>query len=126
MVAQKSPPVEGIVLVPKDGPLRDFCRDCMKQNGIRAVEALDSLEVVLIAASRKNPIDVLVTDHENPEVSGIGLSAMLESISPQVKVVILSGSFAKKRLVADYEIRHLKEVRSPSGSHETRRVVTGR
>jgi len=126
MIVEERPPVEGILLVHDDNQLRDFCRDCLKQHGFRAIEAEDGFEAILIAASRERSIDLFITDVENARDSGIELAAMLQSISPQIRVVCLAGSGEKKRRLAEAQIRELRKVSSASESQTTKFVVTGR
>lgn len=95
MIVEVRPPVEGILLVHNDNQLRDFCRDCFKKYGFRAIEAEDGFEALLIAASRERPIGLFITDIENASINGIELPSMLQSISPQIKVVYLTGSGKK-------------------------------
>jgi DNA-binding response OmpR family regulator len=126
MIVQERPPVEGILLMRDDNQLRNFCRDCLKQNGFRAIEADDGFEAILIAASHDRPIDLLITDIENARISGIELASMLQSIAPQIRVIYLAGSGEKKRKIAEAQIRQLRKVCGASASQATKRVVTGR
>ena len=126
MIVQERPPVEGILLVRDDNQLREFCRDCLKQHGFRAIEAEDGFEALLIAASRDRSVDLFITDMANTRVSGIELGSMLQSISPQIRVVYLAGSGEKKRRLAEAQIRELRKVWSASASQTTKLVVTGR
>ena len=126
MIVQERPPVEGILLVRDDNQLREFCRDCLKQHGFRAIEAEDGFEALLIAASRDRSVDLFITDMANTRVSGIELGSMLQSISPQIRVVYLAGSGEKKRRLAAAQIRELRKVWSASASQTTKLVVTGR
>ena len=126
MVVQERPHVEGILMVRNDTQLRDFCRDCLKQHGFRAIEAEDGFEALLIAASYGRPIDLFITDIENARISGIELASMLQSISPQIQVVCLAGSGDKKRKTAEAQIRQLRKSCGPSPSQTTKVVVTGR
>jgi len=126
MIVEERPPVEGILLVHNDNQLRDFCRDCFKQNGFRAIEAEDGFEALLIAASRERPIGLFITDIENASINGIELPSMLQPISPQIKVVYLTGSGEKKRQVALAQISQLRKTFSVSAFQPTKLVVTGR
>jgi DNA-binding NtrC family response regulator len=126
MMVQERPPVEGILLLRNDSQLRDFCRDCFKQYGFHAIEAEDGFEALLIAASRNRPVDVFITDIENASISGIELASMLQSISPQIKVVCLTGSGEKKRELALAQIRRLRKACVASASQSTKVVVTWR
>jgi|SRR5579871_3748277 len=126
MIAQDRPPVEGIVLIRHDRALREFCRDCLKQQGFRAIEAEDGFEAVLIAASRARPVDLFITDVENGRISGIDLEAMLQSISRQIKVLCLTGSVEKKRQSVATEIIGMRKAALAGASQLTKVVVTGR
>lgn len=88
-----------------DSQLRDFCRECMKRNGFRTIEAEDGLEALLIAASHDRPVDLFITDIKDPRISGIELASMLHSISPQMRIVVLSGSGEQKRKAVADQIR---------------------
>ncbi len=126
MIVHERPLVEGILLVHNDSELRDFCRDCLKRNGVRVLEAADGLEALLIAASHEGPIDLFLTDGENARISGFELVSMLQSISPQMRVVVLSGSGDKKRKAAAAQLRQLRKLCGAPRSETTRLVVTGR
>jgi len=126
MIVEERPPVEGILLVHNDTQLRDFCRDCFKQYGFRAIEAEDGFEALLIAASRERPIGLFITDSENASISGIELPSMLQSISAQIQVVYLTGSGEKKRQLALAQISQLRKAYSVSAAQSTKLVVTGR
>lgn len=126
MIVQERPPVEGILLVRNDNQLLEFCRDCLKQHGFRAIEAADGFDAILIAASHERPIDLFITDIEGARVSGIELASMLQSISPKMRVVYLTGSGKKKRQVAEAQIRQLRKVCGASASQATKLVVTQR
>ena len=126
MIVHERPLVEGILLVHNDSELRDFCRDCLKRNGVRVLEAADGLEALLIAASHEGPIDLFLTDVEDARISGIDLASMLQSISPQIRVVVLSGSDEKKRKAAAVQVRQFRKLCSATRAEMTRLVVTGR
>jgi len=126
MIGQRSASVEGILLVRNDSELRDFCRNCLKQHGFQALEAEDGFEALLIAASRERPVNLFITDLENPRISGIELTSMLQSVSPQIRMVLLSGSSEKKRQAALAQIRQLRKASCVSASQDTRAVVTRR
>ena len=126
MMVQERPPVEGILLLRSDSQLREFCRDCFKQYGFRPLEAEDGFEALLIAASRNRPVDVFITDLENASDSGIELASMLQSISPHIKVVHLTGSGEKKRELALAQIRQLRKASTASAYQSTKLVVTRR
>jgi len=126
MIAQQPRLVEGILLVRNDGQLRDFCRDYLRHHGFRMIEAADGLEALLIAASRKRPIGLFITDSENARISGIQLAQMLQSISPQIRVVCLTGSGENARQAAEAQFRGLRKLGSTAAPQTTKVVVTSR
>jgi len=126
MIAQQRVPVEGILLVRNDDQLRDFCRDYLRRQGFRMIEAADGLEALLIAASRERPIDLFITDTENARISGIQLAQMLQSISPQIRVVCLTGSGENARQAAEAQFRRLRKLGRIAAPQTARVVVTGR
>jgi DNA-binding response OmpR family regulator len=125
MVVQQRPLVQGILLMRNDNELRDFCRDCLKQHGFQATEAEDGFEALLIAASREQPVDLVITNIEDASVSGIDLEQMLQSVSPQIRVVTLSGSGEKQRQIAAAEIRQMRNACCAAPPESTKVVVTG-
>jgi len=126
MMVQQRPLVEGILLVHSDGRLRDFCRECLKRNGVQAIEAADGLDALLIAASCEKPVDLFITDSEDARISGIDLTSMLQSISPQIRVVVLSGTDEKKREAAVSQISQVRKLCGAVAAQATKFVVTGR
>ena len=123
MIVQQPPHVEGILLVRSDHRLREFCRKCMHHNGFEALDAKDGLDALLIAASRQVPVDLFITDVEDAQISGIELADMLRSISPQVEVVVLSGSAEEKKRVAAAHIRNPRKPLSAAVRQATKLVV---
>ena len=126
MIAEQRLPVEGILLVRNDDQLRDFCRDYLRRHGFQMIEAADGLEALLIAASRKRPIDLFITDIENARISGIQLAQMLQSISPQVRVVCLTGTGENGRHAAEAQFRRLRKLGNTTAPQATKVVVTCR
>ena len=109
MVVRQCPQVEGILLIPSGGQMRDFCRECLRQNGVQPIEAEDGLEALLIAASHERPVGLFITDIEKSRISGFDLAAMLQSISPEIGLVFLSGSDEEKKRAAASQIRQLRK-----------------
>lgn len=126
MVVQQCPQVEGILLIPSGGQMRDFCRECLRQNGVQPIEAEDRLEALLIAASHERPIGLFITDIENAHISGFELAAMLRSISPEIGLVFLSGSDEEKKRSAASQIRRLRKSSGAAASQATKVLVAHR
>ncbi len=83
-----TPPVETILLVEDEPPLRRRIRLALEGQGYRVIEALNA-EHALVAAERHiSDIDLLVTDVLLPDMNGFDLAYCLGGI---MKVLLVTG-----------------------------------
>jgi YesN/AraC family two-component response regulator len=83
------PPIAKVLIVDDDPQLRETLGDWLQLDGydVRlAADGVDALELV-----RWEPFDVVVTDLRMPNLDGLGLLGRLEALTPDVRVIFLSG-----------------------------------
>ena len=81
------------VLVVDDEPmLRELTTEILRRFGYRVLEAADALEAQRIANSNEK-INLLLTDHNMPETSGLELARWFRRQYPETKVLITTGSW---------------------------------
>ena len=83
-----TPPVETILLVEDEPPLRRRIRRALEGQGYRVIEALNA-EHALVAAERHiSDIDLLVTDVLLPDMNGFDLAYCLSGV---MQVLVVTG-----------------------------------
>ncbi|MGE5646304.1 MAG: PAS domain-containing protein [Acidobacteriota bacterium] len=80
------------ILVVEDEPgVRRFLRDTLEQFGYAVFEAGDGVEALAVLESASDGIDLLLTDVMMPNMDGRELAVKLKSLSPETKVLFVSG-----------------------------------
>jgi DNA-binding NtrC family response regulator len=80
-----------VLVVDGDSHVRKFCEDCLSRNGFSVLQGDDGLEAVLIAASHRKPIDILITEVELPRMRGTELGEVFKLLWPRTRVLYVSG-----------------------------------
>lgn len=80
-----------ILLVDDEKALRKLTLRILIEAGYRVLEASDGAEALRIAAGEVGEIDLVLTDVEMPTLGGRGLVAELSELSPQIRVLFMSG-----------------------------------
>ena len=75
--------------------MRALARRVLQRNGYRVLEAPGGPEAVEISERHEGPIHLLVTDVVMPGMSGRELGERLTMLSPELKVLYISG-YAEK------------------------------
>jgi two-component system phosphate regulon response regulator PhoB len=79
-----------VVLVVDDEPsVRQFIAAVLSRKGWSVVEASDGPAALSLVATRRP--NVVVTDYEMPELSGVELARRLRSVDPQLPILMVSG-----------------------------------
>ena len=82
-----------ILLVEDDAAVRRLISEWLRRSGYQAVEASSGPDAIRCFAERKGRISLVLTDVDlGEEISGMQLADHLESISPDLRVIIMSGS----------------------------------
>jgi len=82
---------ERILLVEDEEMVRRYTANVLRQNGYEVVEAARSKEALEIFKRDKGNFDVILSDVVLPDFNGLELVNELEKISPNLKVVFISG-----------------------------------
>lgn len=83
-----------IVLVAEDEPfIRSVVERVLQGSGYVVLAAEDGMRALQIAQAHVGPLHVLLTDLKMPELDGVSLAKRLRHIRPDVRVILMSGSF---------------------------------
>jgi two-component system cell cycle sensor histidine kinase/response regulator CckA len=99
--AEPSGGVETILVVEDDASLRKMVGTLLASTGYKILEAGTAEAAVRMVRSLKGPVDLLVTDVLLPDLNGVELSALLKTIQPSLRVLLISGYTGD--LIAQYE-----------------------
>ncbi len=79
------------VLVVDDEPrVRSLMRRLLAVRDYRVLEAANGAEAIELCRRTEGPIDLLLTDVVMPEMNGVALSARIQAIRPNIKVLFVS------------------------------------
>jgi CheY-like chemotaxis protein len=82
---------ETILLVDDEKALRKLGKRVLSQAGYRVLEASDGAMALRIAAEEVGEIDLVLTDIEMPTLGGRGMVDELHEMSPEIRVLFMSG-----------------------------------
>jgi len=82
---------ETILLAEDEEAVRRMTREALGMFGYHVLEAANGREALLICEQHNKPIDLLITDVVMPEMSGPELSARLNRLHPETRVLYMSG-----------------------------------
>jgi PAS domain S-box-containing protein len=82
---------ETILLVEDEAGIRELGSDFLQGQGYMVLTAMDGNEALRIAEGHEDLIHLLVTDIVMPNVGGKELAQRLRQVSPQIKVLFMSG-----------------------------------
>jgi two-component system cell cycle sensor histidine kinase/response regulator CckA len=82
---------ETVLLTEDEHPVRHLARVILEMSGYQVLEAAGGDEAISIYEEHKGQIDLLITDVVMPKMSGPELAQSLETLSPGIKVLYLSG-----------------------------------
>jgi CheY-like chemotaxis protein len=82
---------ETILLVEDEKALRKLGKRVLSQAGYRVLEASDGAMALRIAAEEVGEIDLVLTDIEMPTLGGRGMVDELHEMSPDIRVLFMSG-----------------------------------
>jgi CheY-like chemotaxis protein len=86
-----------ILLVEDSQPLRFMLRTFLKTRGYEVLDAIDSVEALVVSAQHRGRIDILLTDVVMPDIDGPELMKRLIPSRPDLKVLYMSGYSAESR-----------------------------
>ena len=80
--------------------VRETIKKTLEDRGYKVVAAQDGTEALAIYASRRNEIDMVVTNVEMPFMDGPALCRALKKLNPDVKILVSSGHKQVERVKA--------------------------
>jgi signal transduction histidine kinase/ActR/RegA family two-component response regulator len=117
---------EKVLLTEDEEPVRRLTRVILEINGYQVLEAASGDEALSIYKEQQGRIDLIITDVVMPGISGPELVQSLETLSPGIKVLYLSGytddavvrhglldqkmAFLQKPFTPDALLRKVREV----------------
>ena len=93
---------EGELILVADDEMfvRETIKKTLEDRGYKVVAAQDGTEALAIYASRRNEIDMVVTNVEMPFMDGPALCRALKKLNPDVKILVSSGHKQVERVKA--------------------------
>lgn len=82
---------ETVLLVEDEAGVRGLAKRVLTQRGYRVLEAADGAIALRLAASHVGEIDLVLTDVEMPNLGGRGMMEELKELSPDLRVLFMSG-----------------------------------
>jgi len=82
---------ETVLLVEDEEPVRTLAREFLVSKGYKVLEAPAGRDALLVAASHRGPIHLLMTDVVMPGMGGRELAEQLLQQRPQTRVIYMSG-----------------------------------
>ena len=99
---------ETILLVEDDHDVLALERQALESYGYRVLPARDGVEALRVAAETKTPVQLLLTDVVMPQMNGRELASRLTQLSPDLRVLFVSGYTPDASL-----LRSVEEARVP-------------
>jgi len=93
---------ETILLVEDEQAVRQATAEFLRQHGYNVLEAKDGVDALASAKAHASNIDLLVTDVVMPNMSGGELAKEIQRLSPQTKLLFVSGYAGKT--VLDHKV----------------------
>ena len=91
----------GIILFVDDEPdVRSIARLALEQAGYQVIEAEDGQKALATFEAQRAEIGLVITDVLMPNLDGLGLSARLHKIDPDIPILLLSGHVLEEDLWA--------------------------
>ena len=120
---------ESILLVEDEESVRQLVRETLESRGYRVLEAANGHTALALAAERKDPLHLVITDVVMPGLSGHELAQQLLAVRPDLKVLYLSGyaqdafppseshkAFLQKPFTLQSLARKVREVLGPAAT----------
>jgi DNA-binding response OmpR family regulator len=93
---------ETILVVDDTEIFRDFLVVALKRANFKVICAVSGPTAVVLAAKTDGKIDLLLTDWDMPEMSGIALGQTLKLLRPDIHVMQMSGGAHDAMMVLNY------------------------
>lgn len=104
---------ETILLVEDEAALRILAKKILSQKGYRVFDAADGAIALRVAAAHVGEIDLVLTDVEMPNLGGRGLVEELRELSPNIRVLFMSGFPKEEAFPAKGSGAHIPYLQKP-------------
>lgn len=114
-----------ILLVDDDDDLRGLLRALLEGDGYQVFSCRDASRALKIFQSRDD-IDLLLTDFEMPQMSGVELSQRITEAQPHLPVLILSGAVLSDEVRATIAANGWQLIAKPCEVPVLLQIIAGR
>ncbi len=90
---------ERVLVVDDEQPIREALVGTLESYGYRAYTAEDGSDALALYFSRKDEIDLVITDLAMGQMDGIALVRSLRKVNPKVRVIVSTGHMQKEAQV---------------------------
>ncbi len=90
---------ERVLVVDDEPPIREALVGTLESYGYRAYTAEDGSDALALYHSRKDEIDLVITDLAMGQMDGIALVRALRKMNPKVRIIVSSGHMQKEAQV---------------------------
>lgn len=91
IVREASTETKTILVVEDDDTVRDLVREILKQKGHNILTAMNGGDALQLARQYEGTIDLLITDMVMRRIDGMMLAKKMQSILPEIKIMLMSG-----------------------------------
>ena len=109
------PQKKTIMLVEDNKALRDAFREILEAAGYEVLSAANGREALALYHEKNLEVNLLVSDINMPEMSGIELAVILRQANPNIKVVIMSGLAPSGAVQQNYPVPIESWLQKPIG-----------
>jgi len=107
-----------ILLVDDDDFVRDSLYMLLESAGYEVLSASNAPDGLTIFRQSIRPVDLLVTDYNMPQMSGLELARECSYLFPDLRVLYVSGSTADEKLQEDLQARKRAFLAKPFRAEE--------
>jgi PAS domain S-box-containing protein len=86
---------EAILLVDDESDLLEVTRQLLEELGYRILPSGCPKKALEMLASKKHPIDLVLTDQTMPNLTGVELAQEVKKIAPEIPVILMTGYSTK-------------------------------
>jgi CheY-like chemotaxis protein len=99
-VQESAPPAAGrgelVLIVDDEAPIREALVQTLEGNGYRCFTAEDGSDALALYFTRRDEIDVVITDIAMAQMDGVKLTRSLRRLDPEVRVIVSSGHIKRR------------------------------
>lgn len=112
-----------VLLVDDEVAVRDLLHKLFESAGYDVLEASNGLDGLDVYRQTTPPIELLVTDYNMPDMSGLELARECSRLCSELGVLYVSGSGPDEELLADLQMRKRSFLAKPFDGGDVLRVA---